>query len=138
MDAVREHVFRLMGYNEIWVDAIGDGGVTTVDKTFAKTNFDVFMYDPMTGHAALRPANGMHKRLLDYAERLPDANATDRLATEDKLAMYLFSTAEDVAKYQSGTYEDDEWCDIYDVEWIYRTTEQEFKTCHPNAISLLI
>lgn len=127
MNDAMQYVFDYLGDNEVWIDVMPQGNIFAAEpaKTFTKSNFDIFLYDPETKYAAIRPAKGMHKRMHDGMEHMPTPADTAELFIEGQVAVY----------HLQGY--DNKWDEYMPMEWAYSITPEEFKAKHPNCISLI-
>jgi hypothetical protein len=132
----RKFIWNVFGDSEVWVDAgetpkTRDIFVSTAERMFRDRNFDVFYVVPAMPGAetmtiAFRPAKGMHRRLWDPMEGLPNIYACKEELWVDppKVAVYRPYTDEGDERY--GILE----CNDY-------VLESEFLRDHPNAVDLL-
>jgi hypothetical protein len=136
-DIQRQRIFDWFVDWDIFVDVMPEGNIfkADVNKMFSdKKNFEVFYYDDKANEIAIRPVKGMHERMHDPEEHLPNIKyGCKELWNEDKLAIYR------VHDQPTSSEDDDEgyWeaCVPEPKGYVSRT---KWEKKHPQRISLLI
>jgi hypothetical protein len=115
----------------VWF-SVADGNIFSAkaDRAITKDNFYIFHVDVGNKRIALQPSRGMHERLVDVMEHLPNKwTCREDLWPSNRVAIYALPDANYDSEYEDPGDYIPECHDYVDFDkWL---------ADHPNSVSLI-